>query len=112
LLFIDPEPIEPEPMLPLFMSGCFFIIAMHFLFFIMALSDMDWHFFIVFMSLFDIAAFAAPETPLAKAKLNIKAVNVLMEALPIGLDVRIGQCAGNLRRKRISRRPHSCSLTG
>ncbi|ABE64978.1 hypothetical protein Nham_4389 (plasmid) [Nitrobacter hamburgensis X14] len=46
----------PEPMLPPIISGCFFIMAMHFLFFIMASSDIDWHFFMIVMSLFDVAA--------------------------------------------------------
>jgi hypothetical protein len=43
------------------MSGCFFIIAMQFLSFFMALSDIDWHFFIIAWSLLDI------ELPCAKA---------------------------------------------
>jgi hypothetical protein len=89
----------PDSVLPFFiMSGCFFIIAMHFLSFIMALSDIDSHFFIIFVSLFDIAAFAAPETP-ARAKLNTTAVNVLMEDPPNWIACTIDQCAGKGRRR-------------
>jgi len=66
--------MEPLPFVPPFiMSGCFFIIAMHFWFFIIALSDIPWHFFIIVVSLLDIerlAAYVGSITNVSKAMLK------------------------------------------
>jgi hypothetical protein len=75
----DEEPLVP---LPFIISGCFFIHAMHCLFFCMALFDMPWHFFIIAVSLLDIFEPDDMELLAAKAVLaaavNRAAVNVVM----------------------------------
>jgi len=77
--FIVPlvDPDVPEPLVLLFIiSGCSFIIAMHLLFFCMALCDMPWHFFIMAMSPFDMFEFSMSLAAYAVPAANVSSIAI------------------------------------